>query len=101
MDASEWENPKILNKNGEYYAVLSVDRYNELLERAGIGIRVEIKPHETPEKRKNTRINVDRGKIKALHDAGWNVFEIAKDMGLSVSTVYNNMPPLKTPKNNS
>ena len=91
MDKSEWEEPKIVNKNGVDYVVLPVSKYNELLERAGIGVRIEIKPKEVAKK---ARVNVDKGKIKALHDAGWSVFDIAKDMGISVSTVYNNMPPL-------
>ncbi len=99
MDETEWGNPKLINKNDTYYVVLTIDRYNELLERAGIGVNVEVKPKEKADKARKPRVNIDKGKIKALHDAGWSVFDIAKDMGLSVSTIYNNMPPLKTPKN--
>ena len=95
MDQFEWGNPKIMRHNGVYCVILPVDRYNELLEQAGMGFSVDVKSKGTEGKPQKARMNVDKGKIKALHDAGWNVFDIAKDMKISVSTVYNNLPPLK------
>lgn len=35
------------------------------------------------------RKNIDRGKIIALHKAGWSGRKIADEMGCSVGTVYN------------
>ena len=47
------------------------------------------KPKE-PEKKKGGAPNkVDRGKVKALHDAGWNTHDIAFEVGCSDQTVRN------------
>lgn len=44
------------------------------------------KAEEPVDKRKRTP--VDKGKILALHNAGWDNKKIADEMGCSVSTVY-------------
>lgn len=55
-------------------------------------------PEETPEESsekktsekkaaKPERTKIDRGKVKALHEAGWSNAKIADDMGCAVSTV--------------
>jgi len=39
--------------------------------------------------------NIDDGKIKALSNAGWPVEEIAKEMNISVATVYNHLKAMR------
>jgi hypothetical protein len=41
------------------------------------------KPKKNPPKAKG----IDKGKIKALHDAGWNASKIADEMGVSPQTI--------------
>ena len=43
----------------------------------------EPKPKKNPPKAKG----IDKGKIKALHDAGWNASKIADEMGVSPQTI--------------
>ena len=43
----------------------------------------EPKPKKNPPKAKG----IDKGKIKALHDAGWNATKIADEMGVSPKTI--------------
>ena len=38
---------------------------------------------------------IDDGKIKALSDAGWSAEEIAKEMNISVATVYNHLKAMR------
>jgi len=42
------------------------------------------KPKKSPPKQKG----LDRGKIKALHDAGWPASKIADEMGVSTKAIY-------------
>lgn len=44
----------------------------------------EPKPKKSPPKQKG----LDRGKIKALHDAGWPASKIADEMGVSAKAIY-------------
>ena len=44
----------------------------------------EPKPKKNPPKQKG----LDRGKIKALHDAGWPASKIADEMGVSAKAIY-------------
>ena len=49
------------------------------------------KAEEPVDKKKRTRVDrtpVDKGKILALHNAGWEVKKIADEMGCSAATVY-------------
>ena len=39
--------------------------------------------------------NIDDGKIKALSNAGWPAEEIAKEMNISVATVYNHLKAMR------
>lgn len=47
------------------------------------------KPSEEPKPKKNPpkAKGIDKGKIKALHDAGWNATKIADEMGVSPQTI--------------
>ena len=42
--------------------------------------------------------NIDDGKIKALSNAGWPAEEIAKEMNISVATVYNHLKAMREEK---
>lgn len=45
--------------------------------------------------KKKVKAEVDEGRIKALHDAGWILKDIADDCGVSISTVYRVLNPEK------
>lgn len=45
-------------------------------------------PARAEQKRVTGRPKVDRGKVKALHDAGWSPAKIADEMGCSYQIVY-------------
>ena len=47
------------------------------------------KPKEPEKKKGGAPKKVDRGKVKALHDAGWNTHDIAFEVGCSDQTVRN------------
>lgn len=55
------------------------------------GIPVE----EPAEKKKPIRKNIDKGKVKALHRAGWSTNKIADEMGVSAATISYHLKKMK------
>ena len=59
----------------------------ELPEEKPVVPIVEKKPEEKPKKPGGRKFKVDRGKILALHRAGWKAADIARDVSCSDWTV--------------
>lgn len=95
MSEFGWSNPLLVVRGGVKYAALPIGTYNNLLKEAGIDAEIVDVPKKLPEVKHKPKKVIDKGKIKALHEAGWSVYDIARDMNLSISTIYNNLPPLR------
>ena len=60
-----------------------------LVEDSGEPIEITIPAADEPEKKgkQGRKINLDMGKVKALRDAGWPIYKIADEMGVSAPTI--------------
>lgn len=77
-----------------YYAV--TDRPEKAKTMAVQGAEVPPPPDGQKQRaKKKAKTEVDEGRIKTLHDAGWILKDIADDCGVSISTVYRVLNPEK------
>ena len=87
--------------DGPEITVYADNDENEICEVVGKGVLRKLSDEEANEVRekfgmdRETKKKVDDGKIKALSDAGWSAEEIAKEMNLHVTTVYNHLKKIR------
>lgn len=84
----------VVEIDGEAYH-LCKDCWDELEERIRTYVkrkRRKIKVVDAPVEKKQ---RVDKGKVFALMNAGWDVYKIAAELGVTTSTVYYHMRELR------
>ena len=73
----------VIPKHDEPVEEEPVTKEVEEAPQKGEELSIPKKPKKNPPKAKG----IDKGKIKALHDAGWNASKIADEMGVSPQTI--------------